>query len=273
MGEEAFYLEDLHFSAQNTHRVPPVGHCRIKEGSVVRDRRPLYAQIAQRIRADFSAQSTTETVRLPGEMALAERYQVSRTTIREAHRLLEQEGSIFARHGVGTFLSSHVPGMTYTFDSLAPGESALSSAAERMIPTLIGCTMLPMSRVLRMRFSWAGDTLLRLERTHERGGTPVSYSIDVVPAAFVGVALDEGTLDRPLDEILKLGGFAAHHVDSLLSAVMAPARVLKEIPSFEGKPVVRAQEIYYGPRGQVLAICLNYQDSSTLRFRIRRRVP
>jgi GntR family transcriptional regulator len=148
----------------------------------------LYAQIAQRIRADFSAQSTTETVRLPGEMALAERYQVSRTTIREAHRLLEQEGSIFARHGVGTFLSSHVPGTTYTFDSLAPGESALSSAAERMIPTLIGCTMLPMSRVLRMRFSWAGDTLLRLERTHERGGTPVSYSIDVVPAAFVGVA-------------------------------------------------------------------------------------
>jgi hypothetical protein len=64
--------------------------------------------------------------------------------------------------------------------------------------------------------------------------------------------LDEGTLDRPLDEILKLGGFAAHHVDSLLSAVMAPARVLKEIPSFEGKPVVRAQEIYYGPEGRYL---------------------
>lgn len=239
----------------------------------MRDRRPLYAQVAQKIRADFAAQSATETVRLPGESALAERYQVSRATIREAHRLLEQEGSIFARHGVGTFLTSHVPGTTYTFDSLAPGDSAVSSAVERMIPTLIGCTMLPLSRVIRGRFSWAGDTLLRLERTYERNGNPVSYSVEVVPAAFVGGALDEGTLDKPLDEILRLGGFAAHHVDSLLTAVMAPARVLKEIPSFEGKPVVRSQEVYYGPRGQVLAICLSYQDSSTMRFRIRRRVP
>ncbi|MGE5580588.1 MAG: GntR family transcriptional regulator [Bacillota bacterium] len=238
----------------------------------MRDRRPLYAQVAQKIRADFSAQSTTETVRLPGESALAERYGVSRTTIREAHRLLEQEGSIFARHGVGTFLSSHVPGTTYTFDTLTPGESAVSSAVEPTIPTLIGCTMLPMSRVLRVRFSWAGDTLLRLERTCERSGKPVSYSIDVVPAAFVGGALDEGSLDKPLDEILKLGGFAAHHVDSLLTAVMAPVRVLKEIPSFEGRPVIRSQEVYYGPRGQVLAICLSYQDSTSMRFRIRRRV-
>ena len=236
----------------------------------MRDRRPLYAQVAQKIRADFSASSPTETVRLPGESALADRYQVSRTTIREAHRLLEQEGSIFARHGVGTFLSSQARGTTYTFDSAAP-TNIVSSETPPMTPALIGCTMLPLSRVLRGRFGWSGDTLLRLERLYEIDGEPRSYGVEVVPAAFVGGAVDEGLLDKPLHELLRDGGFGPHHVDSLLNAVVAPRRVLKEVPALSERPVIRSQEVFYDTKGQVLAICLHYQDAAAMKFKIRRR--
>ncbi len=242
-----------------------------KGDSAVRDRRPLYAQVAQKIRADFSVASPTETVRLPGESSLAERYQVSRTTIREAHRLLEQEGSIFARHGVGTFLSSQARGMTYTFDSLDKNTNLASAAVPEIAPVLIGCTMLPMSRVLRARFGWPGDTLLRLERVYRDEGGSEAFVVEVVPAAFVGGAVDEGLLDRPLHELLSDGGFGPHHVDALLSAVMAPARVLKEIPGLSDRPVMLSQDVYYDTRGQVLAICLQYRDAKSMKFKIRRR--
>ncbi|MEX0974848.1 MAG: GntR family transcriptional regulator [Bacillota bacterium] len=237
----------------------------------MRDRRPLYTQVAEKIRSEFSVSSPSETVRLPGEMALAERYQVSRTTIREAHRLLEQEGTIFARHGVGTFLSSQSKGTTYTFDTLSPGASLIRTGADDLPAVLMGCTMLPLSRTLRTRFGWPGDTLLRLERLRKRNLDPISYSVDVVPAAFVGGSVEEGSFDKPLHELLSDGGFGPHHTDSILTAVMAPARVRKEMPGLAGQPVIRSQDVFFDTKGQVLAICLQYLEASSLYFRIRRR--
>lgn len=237
----------------------------------MRDRRPLYAQVAKMIKTDFSGGSSAETVRLPGESALAERYKVSRTTVREAYRLLEQEGSIVARHGVGTFLSSQSDGVTFTFGGLAPGLNIADSVRDGTRPVLIGCTLLTLSQALRSRFDWPGDTLLRLERLHKMDDTPRCFSVDVMPAVFVGGVIDEGSLDRPLKEILSGGGFTPHYADSLLTAVIAPARVCKEAAIFAGRPVVRSQEFLYDRRGQVLAICLQYQDASTLRFRVRRK--
>lgn len=43
---------------------------------------------------------------LPTEMALAAEFDVGRTTIREALKLLEQDGVIDVRHGLGRFVSA-----------------------------------------------------------------------------------------------------------------------------------------------------------------------
>lgn len=42
--------------------------------------------------------------KLPNEMKLAERFEVSRSTIREAIRILQQEGILYTEKGSGTFL-------------------------------------------------------------------------------------------------------------------------------------------------------------------------
>jgi len=237
----------------------------------VRDRRPLYAQVAERIKSDFSVSTASETVRLPGEMALAERYQVSRTTIREAHRLLEQEGSVSARHGVGTFLSYQPERSTYTFDILSPVGNVMRSMDGEGATVLMGCTLLPLSRALRNRFGWPGDTLFRVERIRRRDSTTVAYSVDVVPGAFVGGTVDEQSIGNSLIQALSDGGFTPHHADSILTAVAAPSRVAKEMAGSGLKPVIRSQEVLYDTKGQVLAISLQYLDASALSFKIRRR--
>jgi GntR family transcriptional regulator len=237
----------------------------------VRDRRPLYAQVAERIKADFSVSTATDTVRLPGEMALAERYQVSRTTIREAHRLLEQEGAISARHGVGTFITYQPERSTYVFDVLSPVGNVMRSVDGDGDTVLIGCTLLPLSRALRGRFGWPGDTLVRLERMRRRDARTMSYSVDVVPGAYVGGTVDEESIGNSLVRALSDGGFAPHHADSILTAVMAPHRVAKEMGGAASKPVIRSQEVLYDTKGQVLAISLQYLDASALSFKIRRR--
>lgn len=237
----------------------------------MRDRRPLYIQIAEKIRGDFAVAPGSGNVRLPAEMALADRYQVSRTTIREAHRLLEQEGTIFARHGVGTFVSTQAGRSTYTFDSSSGSGSVLVSPGDEEPSAMMGCTLLPLSRALRDRFNWPGDTLFRLERVRRRELRVVSYSIEVVPAAYAGGTLEQDSLEDSLTGILSRNGFTPHHSDSILTAVVAPARVVKQMDAPAGRPVIRSLEIMYDSKGQVLAFLLEYLDASALSFRIRRR--
>ncbi len=58
------------------------------------------AQLAQMLRAEI--QRRTWVDRLPGERLLAERFQVSRKTVRAALRELRQEGLVATQHGTGS---------------------------------------------------------------------------------------------------------------------------------------------------------------------------
>lgn len=67
--------------------------------------RRLYRQVAEEIRAFIDAGGVTAGDRLPGERELAERFGVSRPTVREALIVLEVEGRIQIRVGSGIYVT------------------------------------------------------------------------------------------------------------------------------------------------------------------------
>ena len=70
---------------------------------------PLYRQLASALRADIEAGRYGPGDRLPSEPALAERYGVTRPTVRHATRILAQERVVEARRGSGTFVRPPPP--------------------------------------------------------------------------------------------------------------------------------------------------------------------
>lgn len=67
--------------------------------------RRLYRQVAEQIRALIEAGELKPGTRLPPERELAERFAVSRPTVREALIVLEVEGHIQIRMGSGVYIS------------------------------------------------------------------------------------------------------------------------------------------------------------------------
>lgn len=68
--------------------------------------RRLYRLVAEQIRLLIESGELTEGQRLPAERDLAERFGVSRPTVREALIVLEVEGHIHIRMGSGVYVNA-----------------------------------------------------------------------------------------------------------------------------------------------------------------------
>jgi DNA-binding LacI/PurR family transcriptional regulator len=66
---------------------------------------PKYAQLAERLRSEIAAGVLKPGSRLPSYTQVQERYGASKQTLERAHSLLEQEGLILRRNGIGTFVA------------------------------------------------------------------------------------------------------------------------------------------------------------------------
>src|SRR6266540_7493975 len=73
---------------------------------MARDRRALPLQVRDGVRQFLADEGLRPGDRLPTEEELVERFEVSRSTLREALRLLEQDGVLEVRQGNGRYLSA-----------------------------------------------------------------------------------------------------------------------------------------------------------------------
>ncbi len=88
----------------NPHRSPMENN---KPEENLLQRPPLYQQAANALRGRLSAMAPGDC--LPSERILAQQYDISLTTVREAVRILAAEGLVVRRQGKGTFLSERAP--------------------------------------------------------------------------------------------------------------------------------------------------------------------
>ena len=70
------------------------------------NRVPRYHQIARSLRERIAAGTLAPGERLDNQRSLAREYEVTLMTLRQALELLEREGLITRRHGLGTFVAS-----------------------------------------------------------------------------------------------------------------------------------------------------------------------
>lgn len=170
------WLVDLHTHRWKTNKILEEICMSIKQ-----DNRHLYLQVIDKIKQDISAGVYREHEKLPSEFVWAKKLGVSRATLREALRILEEENVIIRRHGVGTFVNS-----TPTFSS---GIEQLNSVTDmirqaNMTPGTIflsSSTRGATEEDVRRFNCQLEDEFLVIERVRTANGEPVVYCVDQIP--------------------------------------------------------------------------------------------
>lgn len=212
---------------------------------------------------------------LPTEAELGEQLGVSRTVVREALRVLQDEGLIMRRHGVGTFVRDQAIlknlnfnyGITEMIESagLAPGTPHLAVLQEAADADQAG----------QLRLS-VGDPLVTVERVRTADGRPVVFSLDTVSQAL----LDRSAIDlsRLLTESIydvlqaDLGQLIEYGV-ARIAPVAAPGHVAVRLGLSPGAMVLSIVQTDYSAGDEPLLYSREYHLPDAFDFVVWRRGP
>lgn len=149
--------------------------------SVKKDPRHLYVQVIEHLKRDIEAGLFQQHQRLPSEAKLAEQLGVSRETLREALRVLEEEKVIFRKHGVGTFVRSQ-PMVRSGIEQLSSITDMIKSADMEPGTIVESVSVIPLTQDLAQRFKTEEQSIVQIKRLRTANGEPVVYCIDHVLA-------------------------------------------------------------------------------------------
>jgi GntR family transcriptional regulator len=212
--------------------------------------------------------------KLPPEPALAEEMGVSRPTLREALRSLEEDGFVTRTSGAGTY-ATHRPRLRNNLDvnfgvTEAIRAAGMSAGTSESSVHTDGATD-EEAETLDLE---PGDPVVRLERVRTADGDPVVMSHDVVAAALIGATeLTAMPLDGSLYELLERHGTPVAHGVVSVEPARADRRLARRLGVKSGALLLYLRQIDYGREGEPLLLSHEHHRADAFEFTVVRRGP
>ena len=231
----------------------------------------LVDQVRQGLLEELLAGTLEPGEKLPNEDKLAERFAVSRATVREAVLGLLEAGYLIRRHGSGTYVTSaprsrHALDATVSYTAMIrdaghePGETVIRKgvrAATELEHTLLGLN--------------DGESVMELERVRLADRRPVIYSRDRIRASLLQGVADEA-LDSSLYEILNEAGHAVVRARAELIPTLADAKLSRLLEVTRGAPLLHIDQVDYDARGRAVMLSHEWHVADAFELIVNRRI-
>jgi len=239
------------------------------------ERKTLTDVAQQELRQAITRGTYRPGSQLPTEAELCEMLGVSRTVVREALRVLEDDGLVARRHGVGTFVRDHPIlknlnfnfGITEMIESagLKPGTSHLAIQKESADQGRAEQLSVPI-----------GTELITVERVRTADGRPVVYSLDTFTEALLKRAEfdPQALMNDSIYTILQtaLGEVIEYGIARLLP-VMAPNHVAEKLQLPPKALTLYIVQTDYTSNDEPLVYSCEYHLPDAFDFLVWRRGP
>jgi GntR family transcriptional regulator len=236
---------------------------------------PAYIQLAEHLKSRIQMGHFQPGARMQGEQELIKDFGLSRITVRAALKLLERDGWVVRRQGVGTF-AGHAINQELSTVSTIP-EVLMTLGVMPDVKVLSFAAVRPPEDVRRKLKLETDEQVLLIRRLYRSGRVPIALVHVYLPLAMMkhaGVLRDGRTpsettytiLERNLGVIIK----DAQHVIKSRIASREEARALK-IKS--GSPILVLERLTNGVDGRPLEydVCHYYSERYTFSVTVPRR--
>lgn len=237
---------------------------------------PLYIQIRASLKAQISQGLLAPGKKLPSEDELAAVYGVSRMTVRQGLASLIDDGLLYRRHGLGTFVSnSDVERdhrrLTNFFESCRKRGKEASAQVVRFE------TIPATDAVAEALQITAGEPVVRIVTLRTINGKPVTLHEAQLPVALFPQLETANPQELQLEsrhvwELIEDYGYELSHVTERLEAQLADERLAGVLNVSVGSPILYGARVVYATDGTPLkyADCYNRGDKVSLTVELLR---
>jgi len=236
---------------------------------------PLYKQLVQSLRNDILRSVFPVGSQLPAEEVLAERFAVSRHTVREALRQLRADGLVSSRQGSGTTVMPPPPSTPFNVHRVASIDELIAYAAESRYVVEhndvvtsedvagVELELPPGRRWLRLQGFRLGD---------EPATTPVCWTEVFVAAEYAGVERLIGRQRGPIWRLIEdLYGERLVEVEQMLRVCPVPAEIAAGLQVEPNSTVVEVRRIYKTTADKIAQVSVNLYPGEKFRFSMKLR--
>ena len=211
---------------------------------------PRYHLIAQALRERIAASGPGE--RLDNQRSLAREFGVTLMTLRQALELLERDGLIARRHGLGTFVAR--PAIDYDILQLRALAGDLSALGEDVATRFLRSHFAVADRRVAEALGLAEEAaVFVLERLRLVDGEPVSFQASYLPAALGAEVSRSDLAVTPLRQVLTFKlGIEITAARETVSAVPLDRRAARELGCRPGLAAFRSDRVSVGPDGTAI---------------------
>ncbi|AHA30055.1 GntR family transcriptional regulator [Exiguobacterium sp. Leaf187] len=238
--------------------------------SIKLDHRLLYLRVIEKIKSDIDDGVYKEGEKLPSEFELSKQLGVSRATLREALRILEDENIVIRKHGVGTFINARPP-FTSGIEELYSVTEMIARAG--MVPTseVLSSEMVQPTERDRERFQLGPDELVyRIERIRLAGDVPVVYCIDKIPSHYIKNEEQFTSSTSLFDALEKELGRRVTHAVTHIEPRIDP-KIAEQLHT--DQPLLALRQTHYDELDRSVLFSANYFRADKFDFHvIRKRV-
>ncbi|MEW5865589.1 MAG: GntR family transcriptional regulator [Bacillota bacterium] len=153
---------------------------------------------------EITSGSIEKNGKLPSETELAAMAGVSRGTIGRVLSMMEQDGLVTRKHGLGTFVHPKTALMSSRIDYTEEFTRLIANNGYTPGIEYIGAQeTLPEPRVARYLSLRPGETVLEIKKAFLADGMPIIWCNNIVPQKSVREPYEQDELKRPVYEFLE----------------------------------------------------------------------
>lgn len=203
---------------------------------------PMYIKIHNQIKRDIENKKYKVGERIPAERQLALKFNVSRMTLRQAIKTLEDEGILERRLGSGTYVSSQkvqekMSGiMSFTDITRANGQVPSS----KLLSYRVTKPSLSEKEKLKIKDT---DNVLRMERVRFADNVPICYEVATIPYKLVSRFSKDEISSSLYQTLEKNGGYKIGSVVENIGASVANENEARLLSVKKGEPLVTRRQV------------------------------
>ncbi|MFC3040354.1 GntR family transcriptional regulator [Virgibacillus xinjiangensis] len=237
--------------------------------SIKTDARHLYLQVIDEIKRDIENGVYKEKEKLPSEFQLSKQLGVSRATLREALRILEEDNVVTRRHGVGTFVNAK-PIFSSGIEQLNSVTFMIEQSGKTAGSQYLSTEILGPTDEDSMRFSPVKvEQLAKIERIRTADGRPVVFCIDKVPEGLVPIESvnKEDSLFKVMEEH---SGKRIEYAVTYIEPISYHDRIYDLLNCEPDQSLLLLKQMHYTAEDEPVLYSSNYFRSDTFSFHVLR---